>query len=571
MTAAKLASRLHRFRPRLLDALVGYDRKRFAADCGAGITVGVVALPLAMAFAIASGVKPEQGVFTAIIAGFLIATLGGSSVQIGGPAGAFIVIVYGIVQRYGVANLLIATVLAGVLLLALGWLKLGALVRYIPVSIVIGFTNGIAVLIALSQAKDLLGLNIGKVPADFFSQVHAILVHAHEFNPYALGLGLTCFAGIFLWAKLAAFPPASIGAGLLPAAVVPLRSGHARRLVRIVTRIPGPIVALVSLTALASWFHWPVETIGTRFGGIPRALPAFVWPDFDWATIQRLFVPTVTIALLGAVESLLCARVADGMSTQKRHDPNQELMAQGIANIVAPFFGGIPATGTIARTVTNLRAGATSPVAGIVHSVTLLVIVLAAAPLASAVPLSVLSGVLLFVAWNMGEWHQFARLSAFSTEHKAKLLGTFLLTVIVDLTVAMEVGLAIACISFVYRMGALFRVERDPTVAVPAGVVIYRLHGPLFFGTVTKLEALAEELPADTRELVLDMRDVFSMDASGVTAVENMQRALARMNVRLAVLHLNEQCRSVVEQSGLVLPVFDAEFPTSRTNLHASE
>ena len=386
--------------------------------------------------------------------------------QIGGPAGAFIVIVYGIVQRYGVANLLIATVLAGCLLLALGWLRLGALVRYIPISIVIGFTNGIAVLIAVSQVKDLLGLRIGNVPADFFAQAHAIMVHAGELNPYALGLGLACFAGLAVLVEDGArSPPISRGAERH-------RRGRGRgrhrcieratrRAVHLATRLPGPIVALVTLSALAAWLRFPVETIGTRFGGIPQSLPPFVWPDFDWANVQRLFVPTVTIALLGAVESLLCARVADGMSTQKRHDPNQELMAQGIANIVAPFFGGIPATGTIARTVTNLRAGATSPIAGIVHCATLLVIVLLAAPLAASVPLAVLAGVLLYVAWNMGEWHQFTRLGAYSFEHRAKLLGTFFLTVLVDLTVAMEVGLALACVVFVYRMSTLFRVEPD--------------------------------------------------------------------------------------------------------------
>ena len=328
--ASKLSAALPRFRPRLLDVLTNYVRRRFAADCGAGITVGTVALPLAMAFAIASGVKPEQGLFTAVIAGFLISALGGSSVQIGGPAGAFIVIVYGIVQRYGVANLLIATVLAGILLLATGWLRLGALVRYIPVSIVIGFTNGIAVLIAMSQAKDLLGLNIGKVPADFFAQGHAILDHVRELNPYALGLGLGCCAGLFLWAKLAASAAASVGAGASTATDRSSGSDRARRLLRVATRLPGPIVALVTLTVLTSWLRLPVETIGMRFGGIPRGLPAFVWPDFDWTSIQRLFVPTVTIAFLGAVESLLCARVADGLSTQNRHDPNQELMAQRV-------------------------------------------------------------------------------------------------------------------------------------------------------------------------------------------------------------------------------------------------
>ena len=352
------------------------------------------------------------------------------------------------------------------MLLALGWLKLGALVRLIPISIVIGFTNGIAVLIAVSQLKDLLGLELGALPADFFAQIKALTMHAREFNPYALGLGVTCFLGLLLWARMAAFPALSMQSGMPSPARAGLAAG-ARRAIRIATRVPGPIVALVTLSALAYFLHWPVATIGTRFGGIPQALPAFVWPDFDWVNVQRLFVPTVTIALLGAVESLLCARVADGMSTQKRHDPNQELMAQGIANIVAPFFGGIPATGTIARTVTNLRAGATSPVAGIVHATTLLIIVLVAAPLASSVPLAVLAGVLLFVAWNMGEWREFRRIGAFSLEYRAKLIGTFLLTVMVDLTVAMEVGLAIACIVFVYRMGALFRVEPEDA---PAGV-----------------------------------------------------------------------------------------------------
>jgi SulP family sulfate permease len=546
------APRLHRFRPRLLDDLAGYDGRRFAADLGAGLTVGIVALPLAMAFAIASGVKPEQGIFTAIIAGFLISLLGGSSVQIGGPAGAFIVIVYGIVQRYGVANLLIATVLAGVLLLALGWLKLGALVRYIPVSIVIGFTNGIAVLIAVSQVKDLLGLRIDKVPADFFAQAHAIATHLGSVNLAALALGLACFAGLLFWARLAAFPAHSLHPDLPWHHRAVLAIPHGRRFVRVATRIPGPIVALVTLSLLATWLKLPVETIGTRFGGIPRALPAFVWPAFDWETVQLLFVPTVTIAMLGAVESLLCARVADGMASQRRHDPNQELMAQGVANIVAPFFGGIPATGTIARTVTNLRAGATSPVAGIVHALTLLAIVLVAAPLAVHVPLAVLAGVLLFVAWNMGEWEAFARMSAFSVEQRVKLFSTFLLTVLVDLTVAMEVGLAAACLVFVYRMSTLCRVEADPERPPTApGVVAYRLYGALFFAATAKLEAVADALPPGTTTLVLDMRQLVSIDASGLDALENLHLALERAHVRLVLVGLNEQPLEAVRKWGL--------------------
>ncbi|MDQ6640356.1 MAG: SulP family inorganic anion transporter, partial [Pseudomonadota bacterium] len=461
--------------------------------------------------------------------------------------------VYGIVQRYGVANLLIATVLAGVLMLALGGLKLGALVRYIPVSIVIGFTNGIAVLIAVSQLKDLLGLRIDKVPADFFAQAHAIASHLGDFNPSAFGLGAVCFAGLVFWARMAAFPSRSMSSGMPWHERAVLSSDRARRIVQLATRIPGPIVALVSLSLVAAALGLPVETIGTRFGGIPRALPAFVWPDFDWASVQRLFVPTVTIALLGAVESLLCARVADGMTTShRRHDPNQELMAQGIANIVAPFFGGIPATGTIARTVTNLRAGATSPVAGIVHALTLLVIVLVAAPLAAHVPLAVLAGVLLFVAWNMGEWNAFRRMSAFSFEQRAKLFSTFLLTVLVDLTVAMEVGLAVACVVFVYRMGSLFQVEPDDLHAASApGVAAYRLYGSLFFAAVAKLEALPDELAPGTTTLVLDAHQLVSIDASGLDAFESVHRALARARIRLVVVGLNEQPLAAMKKWGL--------------------
>jgi len=291
--------KVSRFRPRLLDAVAGYDRGRFLADAGAGVTVGIVALPLAMAFAIASGVKPEQGIFTAIIAGFLISALGGSHVQIGGPAGAFIVIVYGIVQRYGVANLLIATMLAGVLMFVLGWLRLGALVRYIPVSIVIGFTNGIAVLIALSQLKDLFGLQIGKVPADFFAQVHAIATHLGGFNPYAFALGALCLAGLFVWPRL--FVKGSPLTGrMLEGATV-----------RIAARTPGPIVALVTLSLATAWLALPVGTIGTRFGGIPQGLPSFVWPDASWQSVQQLFIPTLTIAALGAPKD---AKIVDGQS-----------------------------------------------------------------------------------------------------------------------------------------------------------------------------------------------------------------------------------------------------------------
>ncbi|MDT7834599.1 SulP family inorganic anion transporter [Aquabacterium sp. OR-4] len=533
---------LHPFRPRLLDTLSGYSRQQFAADLGAGLTVGIVALPLAMAFAIASGVKPEAGLFTAIIAGFLISALGGSQVQIGGPAGAFIVIVYGIIERYGLANLLIATSLAGVLLFLMGWLRLGALVRYIPVSIVIGFTNGIAVLIGLSQVKDLLGLAIDKMPGDFFSQIAVLARQAHTLNPAALLVGLACLALVVLWPKSYAMPVGPVG---LPA--------RARRLA---AHVPGTIVALVLATLATLLLGLPVETIGSRFGGIPQALPQFALPELSWATAKLLVIPTITIALLGAIESLLCARVADNLAPQHaRHDPNQELMAQGLANLVTPFFGGIPATGTIARTVTNVRAGAASPVAGIVHAATLLAVVLVAAPLALHVPLAALAGILLFVAWNMGEWREFARLRHFLLPYRATLLGTFVLTVVFDLTVAVEMGLLMACGFFIYRMSTLFTVQPHASAApLPPGVVAFELFGSLFFGAVGKIERLPSQVPAGTRAVVLEMHRLISMDTSGLDALRQLHGALQRQGAALVLANVNPQPLGLVRRSG-----FEAE------------
>jgi SulP family sulfate permease len=530
---------LHKFRPRLLDALAGYDRRRFLADLGAGLTVGIVALPLAMAFGIASGVKPEQGLITAIVAGFLISALGGSQVQIGGPAGAFIVIVYGIVERYGLTNLLISTAFAGVLLFLLGLFRLGTLVRYIPVSIVIGFTNGIAVLIALSQVKDLLGLPIARMPGDFFMQIQAIASHLDGVNLHALALGAVCVMGLFLWPRL--FSTGS----LLPPHLLEGRT------LRTAARVPGPMVALVSLTVAAALLELPVETIGTRFGGIPQALPALSLPPFTWDSAKQLFIPTVTIALLGAIESLLCARVADNVTEHAKHDPNQELMAQGVANFVVPFFGGIPATGTIARTVTNARAGATSPVAGIVHAATLLLVVLVAAPLAAHVPLAVLAGILLFVAWNMGEWHEFRRLRHFSLQYRTILVGTFALTVIFDLTVAVQVGLVLACVFFIQRMSTLFRAEPVAVQGMPPGVVVFKLYGALFFGAVAKVEAMADGVPHGTRAVVLEMHRLISMDTSGIDALEQLRKVLARRHVALMLCEMNPQPASLVKRSEL--------------------
>jgi SulP family sulfate permease len=545
---------LHPFRPRLLDALRGYDRARFLADVGAGITVGVVALPLAMAFAIASGVKPEQGLFTAIIAGVLISALGGSQVQIGGPAGAFIVVVYGIVERYGLANLLIATSLAGVLMFVLGLFKLGALVRYVPLPIVIGFTNGIAVLIGVSQLRDLLGLTIaGKLPGDFFALLHVLGTHLGSVNPYAIGLGVLCLGGLFLW------PQVFKTGGLLKRLSLEQRLDG--RPLRMAARMPGPIVALVTLTLLSSLLDFPVETIGSRFGAIPATLPAFELPEFSWETAKQLLIPTLTIAMLGAIESLLCARVADNLTDYPRHDPNQELMAQGIANFVVPFFGGIPATGTIARTVTNVRAGATSPVAGIVHALVILLVVLIAAPLAASVPLAVLAGVLLFVAWNMGEWHEFARLRHFSTQYRTILLGTFALTVIFDLTVAVEVGLVLACVFFIYRMSTLFKVlphaARSGHV-LPPDVQVFELYGSLFFGAVGKIETLPALIAAETRTVVLEMHRLVLVDTSGIAALQQLHRNLQRRGIVLVLASVNEQPLSLIRRSGLATILGDA-------------
>jgi SulP family sulfate permease len=524
-----------RFRPRLLDAMADYSRERFFKDLGAGATVGIVALPLAMAFAIASGLKPEAGIWTAIIAGFLISLLGGSAVQIGGPAGAFIVIVYGIVERYGVANLLIATACAGVLLFAAGLFGLGRLVRFVPLSIVVGFTNGIAVLILLSQLKDLLGLSVEKMPADVFSQLHAMALRIGTFNPYAFALGVACVAGLVLWRRLPRLP---------------LHIAQTR-VVQLGARVPGPIVALVTLTLVSWGFALPVETIGTRFGGIPEGVPGFALPDFSWETVKQLVTPTLTIALLGAIESLLCARVADQVSGQPRHDPNQELMAQGIANMVTPFFGGMPATGTIARTVTNIRSGASSPVAGIVHAVTLMAVVLLAAPLARHVPLAVLAGILVFVGLNMGEWREFTpgQLRHFSRHYRLLMLGTFFLTVVFDLTVAVQAGIVLACALFIRRMSGLFSVELE-TLQPP--VLTYRIYGALFFGAAAKLDEAvnaAERAPRGMT-VVLDATHLIYLDATGVDALRQLHRAVLARDGVLRIESLQPQPREVIERSG---------------------
>ncbi|MBB5205952.1 SulP family sulfate permease [Inhella inkyongensis] len=522
--------KVQRFHPRLLDCW----HQISWSDLGAGLTVGVVALPLAMAFAIASGLPPEAGLTTAIVAGFLISMLGGSNVQIGGPAGAFIVVVYGIVERHGLGGLLLSTGMAGVLLFLMGLLRLGALVRYVPVAIIIGFTNGIAVLIGLSQLRDLFGLRIPtKMPADFFAQIETLARHASSWNPHALTLGLLGVSLMAVWPQLARAPS-----------------------LRALVRLPAPIVALVGLSAAAALLQWPVETIGSRFGSIPQGLPDLRWPELSWSQAKLLVTPTLTLALLGAIESLLCARVADQMAEKigtpiTRHDPNQELMAQGLANLASPLLGGMPATGTIARSVTNVRAGARTPVAGMVHALTVAAVMALAAPLALKIPLAVLAGILLFVAWNMGEWHEFARLRHFNLPYRTVLLGTFGLTVVFDLTVAVEIGLLLACAFFIYRMGSLFRASPVAAEALPAGVQAFELYGSLFFGAVAKVEALGEQIHAGTRSVVLDLHKLVQLDSSGVDALQQLHAALRRRGVALLLADVNAQPLSLIERSGL--------------------
>jgi SulP family sulfate permease len=412
-----------RFRPKLFEHLPGYRRDDFLHDLSAGLTVGIVALPLAMAFAIASGLPPQSGIITAIVGGFLISALGGSSVQIGGPAGAFIVVVYGIVGRYGVANLMIATICAGFLLIGLGLMRCGGWIRRLPESIVVGFTNGIAVIIGLSQIKDFFGLPIQSVPAEFFEKVQAIAQKLPDWNPAAFALSLSARCIVVLWPKSYAAQQARWG--------------------RWLSRLPGTLAALILGTFAAMIFDLEVATIGSVFGGIPQGLPAFRVPEIDLQIVQYLLPAILTIAFLGAVESLLCARVADSM-TQGSHEPNQELMAQGLANVASPLFGGFCATGTVARTVTNIRAGGRSPVAGMIHAAVLLAILLGAAPLAADIPLATLAGILMFVAWNMGEWRSFVHLGRLSLQDRILLMLTFVLTVITDVTIAVSAAVALA-------------------------------------------------------------------------------------------------------------------------------
>jgi SulP family sulfate permease len=512
---------LPRFRPRLFEVLGQYNAARLRNDVLAGMTVGVLALPLAIAFAIASGMPPESGIFTAVIAGFIISTLGGSRVQIGGPTGAFIVIVYGIVVQYGIANLLICTLMAGVMLLAMGLLRMGSWIRFIPVSVISGFTKGIAVLILLSQIKDFLGLTTGELPADFFAQIVVLWNALHTLNWRAVALGIGCLLLIILW-------PAKW------------------------RTVPAPVVVLVLGTVVVALFDLQVETIGSRFGGIPQALPAFALPELNIETMRHLVSPAIAIALLGAIESLLSATVADNM-IDDRHNPNQELMAQGLANIVAPLFGGFCATGAIARTSTNVRMGAYGPVSGIVHALTLLVIVLVAAPLARHIPLAALSAILVVVAWNMGEWNHFREMRRYTMNYRAILLATFVLTVVFDLTVAVEVGMVMAALFFITRISSLTGlVAVGPDHVASDKVRIYEMFGSLFFGSANKVEPLlARAEPTDpTRAIVLDMQKTINVDTTGLDILEALRRKMAKNGKTLIIAGAGAQPLSLFQRSG---------------------
>ena len=524
------------FHPRLWESLRGYGREDLGADIASGVTVALVALPLAMAFAIASGVRPDQGIVTAIVGGLLVSLFGGSRVQIAGPAGAFVALLYGIVEKYGVANLMIATMMAGVLLFAMGAFRLGTLVRFIPVSIVIGFTTGIAAIIALSQVRDLLGLAIARMPANFFSQIAVLGASLETANWTALAIGLLCLLVIVAW-------PTPTTAKI----------GNWRFLT---AKLPSTVVVLTA-AGLAVWaLDLKVETIGTRFGTLPSGLPMPELPRFDWATAQNLLAPAVAIALLGAIESLLCARVADGLIGD-RHDPNQELMAQGMANVASPLFGGIAVTGTIARTMTNVRSGARSPIAGVVHAVTLFLVILVLAPVASFVPLAALGAVLLWVAFNMVPWRELRSLPRFSIFYRSIVLSTLLLTVIFDLTVAVEVGLVMSTLFYIYRISSLTRVDPidlGSAAVLPDGrrVAAWELFGSFFFGSVTKLENLVDPAKPLPDVVILEMHKVINIDTTGLDALEALHATLQRRGGRLMLVDLNEQPMSLVERSGML-------------------
>ncbi|PYO35263.1 MAG: sodium-independent anion transporter [Gemmatimonadetes bacterium] len=524
--------------PKLVTTLKGYSRAQFAADLTSGVIVGIVALPLAIAFAIASGLTPERGLYTAIVAGFLISALGGSRVQIGGPTGAFVVIVAGVVQRYGVDGLLVATLMAGVILVVFGLVRMGGAIKFIPYPVTIGFTSGIALIIFSSQVRDLLGLEMSAVPAAFVAKWDAYVRAFESLNPWALLVAFATFVIILVWPKVE-------------------------------RRIPGPFVALIVTTVLVRALHLPVETIGTRFGVIDAGLPRPALPHVTLAMLTTLAAPAFTIALLGAIESLLSAVVADGM-IGGRHRSNMELVAQGVANIVSPIFGGMPATGAIARTATNVKNGGRTPVAGMTHAGTLLLITLFFGHWVGLVPLATLAAILVVVAFHMSEWRTFGAEFRAPKSDVAVLLTTFLLTVLVDLTVAIEVGMVLAAFLFMRRMAEVTNInvftheftdpkddfESDPNAvrrrAVPDGVQVYEISGPFFFGAAEMFKDRVGRIAGKPKVLILRMRHVPAIDSTGLHALRDLVRRSRQEGTLVVLADVHAQPIVALERSGFL-------------------
>lgn len=510
------------FRPKLIDTIKTYTRKQFTNDLFAGIIVGVVALPLAIAFAIASGVSPEKGLITAVVAGFIISIMGGSRVQIGGPTGAFIVIVYGIVQLYGVSGLVIATFMAGIMLIIMGFARLGTIIKYIPHPLIVGFTSGIALIIFSSQVKDFLGLSMGTVPADFLQKWKAFFLNISSINVYAVVVAVATILIILLWPKVS-------------------------------KKIPGSLIAIVITTAAVQLFHLPVETIGSRFGIISSSIPVPKFPSVDFVTFKQLIQPAFTIAMLGAIESLLSAVVADGMISGN-HRSNTELIAQGTANIFSSLFGGIPATGAIARTATNVKNGGRTPVAGIIHAITLLLILLVAGRWASLIPIANLAGILVIVAYNMSEWKNFKAILKGPKGDVLVLLITFFLTVLIDLTIAIEVGIVLAAFLFMRNMIKFSGVSTytaeiedenfgydllEDKYQVPKGVEVFEITGPLFFGAAYKFKDAMRYLEKHPQILIIRMRHVPLIDATGIQALQEVNKELKKHYTKLILSEVN--------------------------------
>ncbi len=506
------------FKPKFFTVLKeGYGKEQFTKDAMSGVVVGIVALPLAIAFAVASGVSPDKGLVTAVIAGFLISFLGGSRVQIGGPTGAFIVIVYGIIEQYGLGGLLISTVLAGFILIAFGLLQLGNLLKFFPRPLVVGFTSGIALVIFSTQIKDALGLDIVKVPADFTQKWMMFAQEIHTLNPWSIVITLLTIAIILLSTKYKSI-------------------------------VPGSFIAIMLITPVIQIFSIPVPTIETYFGEISGKLSLSI-PDFEWGSLGNYLQPALTIALLGGIESLLSAVVADGMISGK-HRSNTELIAQGIANVITPFFGGIPATGAIARTATNIKNGGRTPVAGIIHAITLLFIMLFFGKWAKLIPMSVLAGILIVVSYNMSEWRSFRSILKGRSFDVLVLLSTFLLTVFVDLTVALEIGVVLASLLFMKRMSDIHSMQEpidsdliDDYSNIPHEIGIYEISGPLFFASAKEYCEVIKNLGIRNKILIIRMRHVPFMDSTGAHNLKDTIKTLKAENVQIVLSGVNKQVK----------------------------